>query len=122
MDKIIDAIGPIAHPASLISVAGAFVGILPPLAALVGIAWYVILIYESRTFQHWNRNRQMKRKARKVAHLRAQEKIILAELDALEIVRVARVDAHEKIASATAQAAKDEVREATQANIKSPLV
>lgn len=42
-----------AHVISLAAIGGAFVGILPPLAALGAIIWYAIQIYESRTFQDW---------------------------------------------------------------------
>lgn len=46
-------------------------GYLPAVAALLGILWYAILIYESRTVQHMLKRRRLRRAARRrhKAHL-----------------------------------------------------
>lgn len=82
-------------------------GWLPYMAAGVGLVWYCIQIWESRTIQHWWRNRQMVKRAKKIAKLRAREKVILAELDALELKRAAQHAAVEKVEKARVAAAKE---------------
>jgi hypothetical protein len=39
----------------------AFLGYLPPIAALAAIIWYVVQTYESKTVQRWVRLRRWKR-------------------------------------------------------------
>lgn len=46
-----DANNTAAHIVSASTMVGSLAGILPPLAALVAIAWYLLQIYESATFQ-----------------------------------------------------------------------
>jgi hypothetical protein len=97
-------------------------GILPPAVALVALVWYVIQIYESRTFQHWFRNRQMKSQAKRLARLRAREKVTLAKIEALETVRAAKAEAREKVKVAGAEAEKLVVKEAVETAAKLPPV
>jgi len=101
------------------AIIGTILGDLPYVAALAGMVWYTIQIWESRTVQHWWRNRQMVRKAKKIARLRAKEKVIVAQLEALETIRQARVDARTKVEVAKVEAAKLEAHEATETAIKS---
>jgi len=65
-------------------------GMLPPAVALVALVWYVIQIYESKTFQRWYRDRQVARRAKTLEKLRAREKAVLAKIAALEETRSTR--------------------------------
>ena len=108
---------PIAVLADLISagaILGTIAGDLPYVAAVAGLIWYLIQIWESRTIQHWWRNRQMVRKAKRIAKLKAKEKVIVAQLEALESIRQARVDARDKIETARLAAAKLLLNEETE--------
>lgn len=91
-------------------------------AASTAFIWYIICIWESRTIQHYINNRRMVVRARKIARLKAQEKVITAKLDALEVVRQAKVEAKEKVAQATALAEVLKVKEEIAAQIKLPPV
>jgi len=50
-----------AHLISLGAVVGFFIGLLPALAALGAVIWYVIAIYETRTVQDWRERRRNRR-------------------------------------------------------------
>lgn len=95
----------IGHSLSLGVIVATLAQFLPAFAAAAAAIWYAVQIYESDTCQHWLEKRRMKHKARKIASLRAQQKVLLAELEALEIVREARVVAADKVASAAHEAA-----------------
>lgn len=45
---------------SVVAILGAIAGALPPLAALVGIVYYGILIWESKTIKEWRANRRLR--------------------------------------------------------------
>ena len=111
---------PITHAAALGvdaiaagTILATLLGYLPEIAAILAILWYIIQIWESRTVQHWWRNRVMVRKAKKIARLRAREKVIVAQLAALEMVRAARHAAVELTETAKVEAAKQVVQEDT---------
>ena len=91
---------------SALAIVGAVFGYLPYAAAVAGLVWYLIQIKESHTFASWWNNRKMLKRAKKISKLRAREKIILAELEALESVRAAK--------HAAVEAAKLVVQEETQ--------
>ena len=117
------------HPISKIgdtisagAIVATFFGYLPYIAAIAGFIWYCIQIWESRTIQHWWRNFQMKRKAKKIARLRAREKVIIAELDALNVVRAARVEAREKVETAKVEAAKEAAHAAVESQEELPPI
>jgi hypothetical protein len=95
-------------------------GYLPILAAMIALFWYCIQIWESRTVQHWYQNRKMIRKARKIAQLKAKEKVISAQLDALETIRQAKVEARDKLEIAKVEAAKLQLKQETEAEEKTP--
>lgn len=108
---------PLAWAADVVSagaIVGTIAGYLPFVAALAGLIWYVIQIWESRTIQHWWRNRQMVRKAKRIAKLKAKERIIVAQLEAMETVRQAKVDARDKVETAKVEAAKALIRDQTE--------
>jgi dipeptide/tripeptide permease len=88
---------------------GHAVGYLPGFVAVVGgmlaIVWYSVMLWESKTVQDWHAKSSARRKMKKIANLKAQEKIITAQLAALEVRRVAREDAADKVQAATADAA-----------------
>lgn len=100
------------------AIIAAILGYITPIAAVVALVWYLIQIWESRTIQHWRENRRMVRKAKKIARLKAKEKVIVAQLDALERLRQARVDARDKVETAKVEAAKLAIREETEAASK----
>lgn len=110
-----------SHPSNLLAdgisalaILGTILGYLPYMAAVAGLLWYLIQIKESHTVQHWWNNRKLVRRAKKVARLRAREKVILAELEALESVRAAKHAAIEHVETAKVEAAKLVVQEETQ--------
>lgn len=94
------------HILSFGSVIMSFVGLIPVFAALAGFVFYMIQIYESATVQKWLDRRRMLWKARRISTLRAEQKVLMAELDGLEIVRDARAVAENKVAVAAHEAAK----------------
>lgn len=106
---------PLAHFASAGAVVAAFVGWLPPIAALLGIIWYAITISESATFQAWWTRVKASRRAKKLAKLKAKEKLVIAEIQAIETVRAAKVEASELVAGAKADAEQLVVQEARTA-------
>lgn len=105
---------PIPNPVPHILASGGIVatilGVLPQIigvfAAVVAMCYYSICMWESRTVQHWYNNRKLVQKAKRVARIRAEQKVLLAELEALEVVREARAVAAEKVEAAKAEAAK----------------
>ena len=103
----------VADTLSAGAIVATIAGYLPFIAAVAGLLWYLIQIWESRTVQHWMRNRQMVRKAKRIAKLKAKEKVIVAQLEALETLRQARVDARDKVEVAKVEAAKMVAHEET---------
>ena len=99
-------------------IVGTLMGYLPAIASILSIIWFGIQIYESRTFVHWKNNWLMKRKAKKIARLKAREKILAAQILAIETVRAARVEAREKVATAKTEATLDVVHDVTEDAIK----
>ena len=95
----------------------AMVGWIPIFAAFVSLIWFSIQIWESRTIQHWLNNRRMVQKAKKIARLKAKEKVIIAQLEALESLRQARADARDKVEQAKVEAEKVKIHEENQANL-----
>lgn len=93
------------HVAAVGTWVGTLFGLLPALAALVAVIWYMIQIYESTTVQKWLDVKRLVWKARRIAHIRAEQKLLQAQLEAMEIVREARVIADSKVAVATTEAA-----------------
>ena len=97
--------------AGTFAVIGTIVGWLPYFAALVAFLWYVIQLWESRTVQYWWNSRQMARRLRKIAKLKAREKIITARLIGLQTVHAAREEARTVAASAAIEATRLQVEE-----------
>lgn len=62
------------------AVVSAVFGYLPAIAAIVGLIWYLIQIYESSTVQRWVAGRRV----RKIARLKAR--VIMMEAHAREAV------------------------------------
>lgn len=118
----IDHIAPIiSHTAAGGGLVFALLGWLPPILGLVGAAaattYYFICIWESRTVQHYVGNWRMRRKAKRIARLKARERILTAELEALEVVREAGIVAKERVGAAAHEAAQLLVQEQTLADI-----
>lgn len=100
------------------AIIGTIIGWLPAIAAMVAVIFYLIQIWESATVRHYLANRKMVRKAKKIARLRAREKVITAQLAALETVRQAKAIAKETVAVAQAEAAQQVVVESIEAETK----
>ena len=82
-----------AHPVTWIAdiisglaIAGTIVGFLPYIAAILGMIWYVIQICESNTVQVWWQTRKIRKKTRLMARLKAEEKAIAAQIEAISAI------------------------------------
>lgn len=82
------------------------VGVLPGIAAVLAAIWYLVQIYESKTVQGWLDRRRIASRARKLAKLEAKKLVVLAEIDAIEKVRIARAYGVEKVEEAKSDAAR----------------
>ncbi len=118
MDKVMDNFGPTLNWVSTAAVVTTIMGILPPMAAALSVVWFLICIHESRPFQHWKMNWIMKHRAKKLARLRAKEKVVVAQIKAIETIRAARVEARELVQTAKSQAAQIVVHESVEADLK----
>lgn len=56
---------------SIAAIVGSLAGWLPPLASLVGIIYYALLIWESKTVQEWRARRKARKLAKTVQVVRA---------------------------------------------------
>ena len=92
--------------ALVLTILGYLPTILAVIASLLGVIWFLICIFESRSYTHWSRNRNMKRNARRLMKLRAREKVVIAKIEAAETLRQARVAARELVDRQIAEAEK----------------
>lgn len=90
------------------AVGAAFLQWLPPVSAVLGILYFAIQIWESRTVRHAVANWRQKRRTRRLLHLRAQQKIIVAKLAAFDMVRAAKAQAVEHVEHAKVVAKVEE--------------
>jgi len=88
-----------------VTVLGTIFGLLPPLAAIAAICWYLIQMYESKTYRDWRDARLRRKKERKIARLQARQKVIEAELEALSVKQAAAAFAAHMVATAETVAA-----------------
>ena len=65
--------------AAVTTIAGTIFGWLPVFAALVAIGWYLIQIYESKTFNNWRRKRLQYKITRVREHAKSLE-VALSDL------------------------------------------
>jgi uncharacterized membrane protein len=84
----------------------ALTGWVPYAVAIIPLIYFLIMIWETRTFTHARYNWMQKHIARKYAKLKAREKVTLAKLEAMEVQRKARVTAREAIKEAEFEAEK----------------
>lgn len=96
MDSQFDLSHWIGHAVSSIAVVGAILGILPAAAALAGLIWYAIQIWESNTVSRWRRTRAERRLTHhRAAIAKLEAKIatgdIAARKEALDAVQSAKV-------------------------------
>lgn len=91
----------------LTTVGAHVMGWLPGIVTLIGgmmaIGWYTLQFYESKTFQIWYTRHSTARKMRRIAKLEAKQKILSAQLTALQVRNVA-----DETATALVQTAKSE--------------
>ena len=92
--------------ALIVTILGYLPTILAVVASILGVIWFLICIYESKSYTHWSRNRRMKRNARRLMKLRAKEKVVIAKIEAAETLRQARVAARELVDRQIAEAEK----------------
>jgi len=92
--------------ALVLTILGYLPTVLAVIASLLGVVWFLICIFESRSYTHWSRNRHMKRNARRLMKLRAREKVVIAKIEAAETLRQARVAARELVDRQIAEAEK----------------
>lgn len=100
------------------SIIGTMMGWLPYVAAIVSTIYFMIMIYESHTYTIWRENRMIKRRARKIAKLKAKEKVLSAEILAMEAVRSAKGAARMLLADAKTEAALDVVQDQLKSDIE----
>ena len=86
-----------------------------PYAAIAALPslYYAVMLWETRTFVHFRNNWRQKHIARKYVKLKQREKVTLAKLEAIELLRSARVEAREKVAHAAHEAEVMVVKQAT---------
>lgn len=105
-------INTVGHTLLPLGAVATLVGLLPTvlgvLVTSLGAIFYSIQIYESSTFRHWRMNHIMRKKARKLARLRAKERIVVAKIEALQTLKDARIEATSIMSTAKAEAAKVE--------------
>lgn len=107
-----DGISSAIHATSVslfgVSIAGV-IGYLPVIitciAGALAACMYAVTLWESKTVQHWIANRRMLSRAKKVARLKAKQKVLVAELEAMETLRQARTEAREIVEVAKSEAA-----------------
>lgn len=112
----------VGHALGVGSIGATLAGVAPPVAAFVAFTFYMIQIWESQTVQNYVRNWRTLQKTRKIARLKAKQKVVTAKLDALEVVRAARVEAKELVATAAVEAEKLKVAEDTKHQVELPPV
>lgn len=117
--SIFDQLKQVGDSLSVVVVIGTLLQYLPAMAALATVIWTLIRIYETRTFQHWNNNRLMKKRARKLIKLRAKAVKAQAALDAIEHLAQARSEARDIVSAAATTAAKLAVQENAEIEKKS---
>jgi len=83
----------VGHLASLGVIAVSMTGLIPAAAALVAFFWYVVQLYESRTFQLW----LLKRRIR-------QTTVQAAKIEAVNLVKKAKMAADALVAKEAALA------------------
>ncbi len=101
-------------------IVASLMSVVPPIAAILGLLYYAIQVYESKTVQHWLLDRRQKHAARRLRKLEARRKVIVAEIEAAELVRSASAAAMEQVAVAKAEALKTVV-ENNSHKLPSPL-
>jgi hypothetical protein len=92
------------HTLSLGILLGALGNILPGTATLASLIWFLIQIYQSRTFKNWHHNWTAARHVRLLDKLRAEQRIVQARITALEVLRHAKVEAHDLVEGAKSDA------------------
>lgn len=91
------------NAASAAAVVASIAGVIPPLAALFAAVWYLVQIVESRTVQKYLEARRVRLSSARLAKLKAMQKVIEAELDAVSVKQH-----HEAIAEVKIESAKKE--------------
>lgn len=110
------------HVAAIGAIGAAIYGWIPVIVTLIPAIYYLILIWQTSTVQHFVRNWRMRRQGRRFVKLQAKAKVAKAALDAEELVRSARAAAKETIAVAAATAKTDAVKDAVALEQKVPPV
>lgn len=72
-DTLGDASRRVVDGAAALVAGGTLAGILPHVAALFTVIWYVLQVYETKTIQRWRRRRRIARRAAAARTLRANK-------------------------------------------------
>lgn len=87
MDKIGTDMVAFGHAVSLAALLGSIAGLLPAVASVLAIGWYLIAIYESKTMKRW----RDQRRTIKLASLEAKQKALKARIAASALVEATKV-------------------------------
>ena len=94
---------------------GTLGGVVPAVAAVLGLIYYAIQVWESATVKEWVREYRQTHAARKIRKLAAKQKILAASMAAAELVRHAT-----EVASVLVESAKTEATIAATAPVALP--
>lgn len=88
MDKIGTDMVAFGHAVSLAALLGSIAGLLPAVASVLAIGWYLIAIYESKTMKSWREARRTV----KLAALKGKTKALEAKITTSARVEVLKGD------------------------------
>ena len=94
------------HGLSLGALMTTFMGWLPAILAIIPAAYYLLLIFESKTVQSLLERRRLRRAARRAARAEAAATVAHAKLDATKQVAEAKVDADKAVVAAEVEIKK----------------
>ncbi len=97
-------------------------GVVPFFVIVIPTIYFLLMIWEMRTTQHFVRNWRTKRLAKKYAKAQAKAKVALARLDAIEVIRKATHEARDVVDHAASEAAKLVVTQVADVKNKLPPV
>jgi hypothetical protein len=83
---------------------GTLGGVVPAVAAVLGLLYYAIQVWESATVKEWVRSYRQRHAARRLRKLAAKQKVLQASIAAAELVRQATAVAAVVIENAKAEA------------------
>lgn len=76
-------------------------------AAIVASVSYAVTIWESTTIQYWVAKWKQRRQARKMLKLKSRQRVVNAQIEAMERVQQVKTETHEQVQVAKAIAADE---------------